>query len=91
MNGFIVVLFLYKGMNCCLRLQVFNFAKIRKIGFLTIVNFAKIRKNRRNLLDVSGSACSAVYRALYVIGLLHLFLVFSANEVKCDYLSKFFP
>jgi len=44
MNGFIVVLFLYKGMNCCLHLQVFNFAKIRKPGFLTIVNFAKIRK-----------------------------------------------
>ena len=44
MNGFIVVLFAYKGMNRCLHLQVFNFAKIRKIVFLTIVNFAKIRK-----------------------------------------------
>ena len=44
MNGFIVVLLLYKGMNCYLHLQVFNFAKIRKTGFLTIVNFAKIRK-----------------------------------------------
>jgi len=44
MNGFIVVLFAYKGMNRCLYLQVFNFAKIRKPEDLTIVNFAKIRK-----------------------------------------------
>ena len=44
MNGFIVVLFAYKGMNRCLYLQVFNFAKIRKTEDLTIVNFAKIRK-----------------------------------------------
>lgn len=59
MNGFIVVLFAYKGMNRCLYLQVFNFAKIRKTEDLTIVNFAKICKTGLTCLMLADKPLGA--------------------------------
>ena len=64
MNGFIVVLFAYKGINRCLHLQVFKFAKIRKTEDLTIVNFAKIRKIGLTCLVLADKLVSDLSNAL---------------------------